>query len=58
MILTDEYGDIPYYEGGAGYSAQIFFPKYDAQQGIYTKLIQEFTEASAALNASWHHRNL
>src|SRR5215204_3089800 len=52
MVLTDEYGDIPYTEGGAGYTEQIFFPKYDAQQDIYPKLIQEFTEAGAALNAA------
>jgi Starch-binding associating with outer membrane len=51
MILTDEYGDIPYTEGGAGYSEQIFFPKYDAQQAIYTDIIKELTEAGAALNA-------
>ena len=51
MILTDEYGDIPYTEGGAGYSDQIFFPKYDAQSTIYPKLIQELTEAAAALNS-------
>ncbi len=52
MVLTDEYGDIPYSEGGAGYSDQIFFPKYDAQQTIYNKIIQELTEAATALNAS------
>jgi len=52
MILTDEYGSIPYTEGGAGYSEQIFFPKYDAQQDIYPKIIQELTEASAALNTA------
>lgn len=52
MILTDTYGAIPYTEGGAGYTAQIFFPKYDQQQEIYPKLIQELTEATAALNAS------
>jgi hypothetical protein len=52
MILTDTYGAIPFTEGGAGYTGQIFFPKYDQQQDIYTKLIQEFTEATAALNAS------
>ncbi|MES2648804.1 MAG: SusD/RagB family nutrient-binding outer membrane lipoprotein [Bacteroidota bacterium] len=52
MILTDEYGDIPYTEGGAGYTQQIFLPKYDAQQEIYPKLIQEFTEAGAALNVA------
>jgi hypothetical protein len=50
MILTDTYNGIPYTEGGAGYSDQIFFPKYDAQQDIYPMLIQEFTEASAALD--------
>jgi hypothetical protein len=49
MILTDEYGAIPYTEGGAGFTDQIFFPKYDEQQNIYPKLIQEFTEAGAAL---------
>ena len=52
MILTDEYGAIPYTEAGAGYSDQVFFPKYDLQQDIYPKIIQEFTEAAAALNAS------
>ena len=50
MMLTDEYGDIPYLEGGAGYSALIFFPKYDAQQAIYTDIIKELTEATTALN--------
>ncbi len=52
MVITDEHGDIPYSEAGAGYSAQTFFPKYDAQQDIYPKLIQELTEAATALNAS------
>ena len=51
MILTDTYGAIPYTEGGAGFTDQIFLPKYDQQQDIYPKLIQEFTDASAALNA-------
>jgi hypothetical protein len=52
MVLTDTYGDIPYSEGGAGYTEQIFFPKYETQQTIYPKLIQELTEASAALNTA------
>jgi hypothetical protein len=52
MVLTDTYGAIPYTQGGAGLTDQVFFPKYDQQQDIYPKLIQEFTEASAALNAS------
>jgi hypothetical protein len=51
MILTDEYGDIPYTEGGAGLSAQVLFPTYDAQQDVYSNIIQELTEAAAALDA-------
>lgn len=50
MILTDEFGDIPYTEGGAGFSDQVLFPRYDRQQDIYPKIIQELTEAAAALN--------
>src|SRR5664279_1276647 len=34
MILTDEYGDILYSQGGAGYSDQVFFPSYDEQKDI------------------------
>ncbi len=52
MVLTDTYGDVPYTEGGLGYSDQIFLPKYDAQEVIYTDLIKELTEASAALDAT------
>jgi len=50
MILTDSYGDIPYTEGGGGYIDQIFFPVYETQESIYPKIIQELTEASAALD--------
>jgi len=52
MILTDTYGAIPYTEGGAGQTDAILFPQYDQQQDIYPKLIDEFTTATAALNAS------
>jgi hypothetical protein len=52
MVLTDSHGEIPYTEGGAGYTDQIFFPKYDTQQDIYNDIIKELTEASAALNAA------
>jgi hypothetical protein len=51
MILTDEYGDIPYSEAGAGLTERILFPKYERQPEIYPKIIQELTEAAAALNA-------
>lgn len=52
LILTDTYGDIPYTEAGAGYTAQTFFPKYETQQSIYPLIIDELTQAVAALNAS------
>lgn len=51
MMLTDEYGEIPYAEGGAGYTDLIFFPKYDTQETIYADIIKELTEAAAALDA-------
>jgi len=52
MILTDEFGDIPYTQGGAGLAERITFPKYDRQQDIYPKIIQELTEAAAALTTT------
>ena len=52
MVLTDTYGDIPYFEAGVGFIDQIVLPKYDAQQAIYTDIIKELKEASAALDAS------
>lgn len=52
MILTDEYGSIPYFEGGVGYSEQIYFPVYDSQEVIYGDIIKELTEATTSLNLS------
>ncbi|WPR73477.1 SusD/RagB family nutrient-binding outer membrane lipoprotein [Algoriphagus sp. NG3] len=52
MVLTDDYGSIPYFEGGKGYSDQIYLPVYDSQEAIYADLIKELTEATAALNES------
>lgn len=52
IVLTETYGDIPYSEAGAGYTSNIFFPKYDNQQTIYADIINELTEATAALDAS------
>lgn len=50
MVLTDTYGSVPYFEGGEGYIQQIYLPVYDNQQVIYTDLIKELSEASAALD--------
>ena len=42
---------MPYFEAGKGYTEQILLPKYDAQKSIYTDIIKELTEATAALDA-------
>lgn len=52
MVLTDTYGSVPYRQAGAGFSDQIFFPEYDTQEFIYSEIIRELDEASAALNTS------
>jgi hypothetical protein len=52
MVVSDTYGDVPYTEGGEGYTSQNFFPKYEKQQEIYPKIIAELTEATTALDAS------
>jgi hypothetical protein len=48
--ITDLYGEIPYTEAGAGYSASIFKPKYDTQQSIYADMLKELEEAVASFN--------
>lgn len=52
MVLTDSYGDIPYFEAGKGYIDKVVAPKYDSQQAIYNDILKELDEASAALNAA------
>ena len=52
MVLTDEYGEIPYFEAGKGLSDQVVLPSYDPQEQIYPDLITELTEARDALSAS------
>jgi len=50
MILTDTYGDVPYKDAGKGYTDQVTKPVYDTQQDIYTDILKELDEASAALD--------
>ncbi len=52
MILTDTYGDVPYFEAGQGYINEIISPKYDPQETIYKDILKELEEASAALDVS------
>ncbi len=50
MILTDLYGDIPYFEGAKGYSEDISSPAYDSQEVIYKDFLKELKEAEITLN--------
>ncbi|MBX2924676.1 MAG: SusD/RagB family nutrient-binding outer membrane lipoprotein [Chitinophagaceae bacterium] len=49
--LTDMYGDIVYTEGGAGFSQNALFPKFDAQQDVYANMLKELDEAATALKS-------
>jgi hypothetical protein len=50
MMLTDIYGDIPYFDAGKGYIEGITNPVYDKQETIYKDFLRELEEAGAAFN--------
>ncbi|HSI75364.1 MAG TPA: SusD/RagB family nutrient-binding outer membrane lipoprotein [Lunatimonas sp.] len=50
MVLTDNYGDIPYFQGARGFIDQIVDPEYDTQEAIYNDILKELEEATAGLN--------
>jgi hypothetical protein len=52
QLLADTYGDVPYTEAGQGFLSGNYLPKYDDNEAIYTDLLKELTEATAALDAS------
>jgi len=52
MWLTDTYGDIPYSQAGRGFLDGTVFPVYDAQESIYSDILNELSSATAALNES------
>jgi hypothetical protein len=52
MILTDSYGEIPYFQAAKGYTEGIAFPQYDTQEAIYDDILKELDEASSALDPS------
>ena len=47
-IITDSWGDIPYFEAGRGYIDQNFTPVFDTQEAIYMDFFNELSEAIAA----------
>ncbi|MBK8505629.1 MAG: SusD/RagB family nutrient-binding outer membrane lipoprotein [Saprospiraceae bacterium] len=50
MVLTDSYGDIPYFEAGRAFLDGTGFPAYDSQESIYADILNELASASAALD--------
>ncbi len=50
MVLTDTYGDIPYFEAGRVFLEGITNPVYDPQEQIYDDILKELESASAAIN--------
>ncbi len=50
MVLTDTYGDVPYFEAGLGRGENIVLPAYDDQAQIYPDLISRVTAATTALD--------
>ncbi len=51
-LLTDIFGDIPYFDAGKGYLDRNFRPTYDKQEDIYTDFFLELDKASTALTVS------
>lgn len=48
-ILTDMYGDCPYFEAGKGFITGNVKPAYDKQELIYKDFLKELSEAAEAL---------
>ncbi len=51
-ILTDLYGDVPYFEAGRGYIDNNVLPKFDTQEEIYKDFMKELQIANDSLDAS------
>lgn len=49
QILVDTYGDVPYFEAGKGFLESTYLPKYDEASVIYEDIIQEYQQATDAL---------
>jgi hypothetical protein len=49
-IITDIYGNVPYFEAGKGFIDKNSKPKFDSQKDIYADFFKELKEAGASLN--------
>lgn len=51
-LITDVYGDCPYFEAGRGYIDEKFNPRYDTQEEIYSDFFVELKAAAAQMSSS------
>jgi Starch-binding associating with outer membrane len=51
-IMTDLYGDVPYFQAGQGYLSQNFTPTFDQQSAIYPDMLNLLAQATAGLDPS------
>ncbi len=57
MILTDTFGDVPYFEASLGYLEGKIDPVYDRQEDIYLDILNELQQATAALSTAARAEN-
>lgn len=48
-LLTDTYGDVPYFQANQGKTNNILTPKFDAQKDIYQDIFRKLEEANTLL---------
>jgi len=51
-IMTDLYGDVPYFQAGLGYIGQNFTPAYDQQSVIYPNMLSLLAQATSGLDST------
>ena len=51
-ILTDTYGDIPYFKSNLGRDSLIFEPQFDKQKDIYTDIFKQLETANTLLTGA------
>lgn len=51
-VITDTYGNVPYFQTGLGYFSGIANPKYDDQKDIYYNFFEKLDSAATELNAN------
>ncbi|HET7897714.1 MAG TPA: SusD/RagB family nutrient-binding outer membrane lipoprotein, partial [Flavisolibacter sp.] len=49
-LLTDTYGDVPYFESNEAQKEGIYEPKFDAQKDIYLDIFKKLEEANTLLS--------